>query len=52
MEMKRMQILTLSASSMLVASRRSREMKFRPIPPATISSSAGGTESRVNACES
>ena len=29
----------------------SREMKLRPTPPATISSSAGGTEFRVNAWE-
>jgi hypothetical protein len=34
---------------MPVASRMPREMKLRPIPPATISSSAGGTEFRVNA---
>jgi hypothetical protein len=49
--MKNLRILdlTLNASSMLVASRRSREMKFRPIPPATISASDGGTEFSVNA---
>lgn len=41
--------LTITASSMLVASRRSLETKFRPIPPATISDSAGGTEFSVNA---
>lgn len=42
---------TSSALSRLVASSRSREMKFRPMPPATISSSAGGTELSVKACE-
>ncbi|KAK6935468.1 hypothetical protein RJ641_035623, partial [Dillenia turbinata] len=35
---------TLNASSMSVASSRSLEIKFRPMLPATISSSVGGTE--------
>lgn len=34
---------------MFVASSRSLEIKFRPIPPAMISSSRGGTEFNVNA---
>lgn len=41
--------LTDNASSMLVASSKSLEMKFRPMPPATISSIDGGTEFSVNA---
>lgn len=41
--------LTLDASSMFVASSRSRDIKFRPTPAATISSSDGGTEFSVNA---
>lgn len=40
---------TFKASSMLCASSKSLETKFRPIAPATISSSVGGTEFSVNA---
>lgn len=42
-------VVTFMASSRLVASRRSRETKFRAMAPATTSPLAGGTESSVNA---
>lgn len=41
--------LTANASAVLVASRRSLETKFLPMPAGTISSSTGGTEFSVNA---
>lgn len=43
--------LTSRESSRLVASSKSRDIRFRPIPPAIISSSLGGTEFSVNACD-
>lgn len=43
-------IHTVNASSRLAALSKSLDTKFRPMPPATISSSEGGTELSVNAC--
>ncbi|GJX25858.1 hypothetical protein Tco_0232154 [Tanacetum coccineum] len=42
-ERKGLARITFVASSMLVASRRSIKIKLRPIPPAAISKSIGGT---------
>lgn len=44
-----LKVVTLKASSMLLASSRPLEMKFRAMPPASISALVGGTESRVKA---
>lgn len=41
---------TLKASLISVASRTSRQTKFRPMAPGTTSSGAGGTELTVKAC--
>lgn len=48
-EKRKLQDLTANASAMLVASRRSLDTKFLPMPAGTISSSVGGTEFSVNA---
>lgn len=48
-QMQILECLTANASAMLVASRRSLETKFLPMPAGTISASVGGTEFSVNA---